>query len=462
MEQAKKLRRYTSKDYNQLVEFPVEIVSRDGVVRHYSFEASVRLYQRRIASAMSRYPDQEVARAEVNHCRARIEQLRKSYLARYGWAGIRSQEGPVLQVGPLAGEVAAFLRRYFEEEENLDELQIIWVHDDEHYQMWWVKLNHAERSNLLYLFRFEHHGACEGREAFFAMLRLLRVAQGELVESVVAFHHTADCGLILSGTSTPNDALEQWKERVAIAEQEEQLEMMEAAERARQDPYTDALRMLSSGDSMGALKRLEDALTGGPFRRPVALATAVVAESVGAYDSCEAAGLIGVHYLPTDPVFHYYVGLARLRQGRADDASAALEMAARGGRLLFPVTILRALLRVRGGDLRGGAVLMGQARSEARSEDEELLAELRGLWVAVQGWSWFATAGALLGCVALGLFFAGTAAPVVIICAGITLAISLAMRLYAARFATLEALRTLQIPPPESLGGGQRIDDLVP
>ena len=105
---------------------------------------------------------------------------------------------------------------------------------------------------------------------------------------------------------------------------------------------------------------------------------------------------------------------------------------------------------------------MGQARGEARAEDEELLGELRGLWVALQGWSWFATAGALLGCVALGLFFAGTAAPVVIASAGLTLGISLAMRLYAARFATLEALRSLQIPPPESLGGGQRIDDLVP
>ena len=53
MEKARKLRRYNRKDYAQLVDFPVEIVGRDGKVRRYSFEESVRLYQRRIASAPS-------------------------------------------------------------------------------------------------------------------------------------------------------------------------------------------------------------------------------------------------------------------------------------------------------------------------------------------------------------------------------------------------------------------------
>ena len=46
-----KLQRYERKDYSELVEFPVEIVGRDGVVRRYSFEDSIRLYQRRISFA---------------------------------------------------------------------------------------------------------------------------------------------------------------------------------------------------------------------------------------------------------------------------------------------------------------------------------------------------------------------------------------------------------------------------
>ena len=63
MDKSKKLKRYQRKDYKHLVSFPVEIVGRDGVVRRYSFESSVRLYQRRIASSRLRYHDPEVAAA---------------------------------------------------------------------------------------------------------------------------------------------------------------------------------------------------------------------------------------------------------------------------------------------------------------------------------------------------------------------------------------------------------------
>ena len=57
MDKSRKLKRYRRKDYTQVVEFPVEIIGRDGVVRRYSFEESVRLYQRRIASADVRYTE---------------------------------------------------------------------------------------------------------------------------------------------------------------------------------------------------------------------------------------------------------------------------------------------------------------------------------------------------------------------------------------------------------------------
>ena len=38
----RRLRRYGRKDYTQVVDFPVEIVGRDGVVRRYSFEELLR------------------------------------------------------------------------------------------------------------------------------------------------------------------------------------------------------------------------------------------------------------------------------------------------------------------------------------------------------------------------------------------------------------------------------------
>ncbi|MEC9388543.1 MAG: hypothetical protein VX944_00570, partial [Myxococcota bacterium] len=63
MSKTNKIRRYRRKDYTSVVEFPVEIIGRDGMVRRYSFEESIRLYERRIASADIRYTDRELVLA---------------------------------------------------------------------------------------------------------------------------------------------------------------------------------------------------------------------------------------------------------------------------------------------------------------------------------------------------------------------------------------------------------------
>ena len=111
MDKGRKLKRYGRKDYSQLVEFPVEIIGRDGVVRRYNFEQSVQLYQRRIASAGMRYSDASVVHAEVGHCRQRIQQLRRSYFVRHGWPALE-QLDVFTQTGPgLAADLASFLRR---------------------------------------------------------------------------------------------------------------------------------------------------------------------------------------------------------------------------------------------------------------------------------------------------------------------------------------------------------------
>ena len=119
-----------------MVDFPVEIVGRDGVVRRYSFEESVRLYQRRIESAGMRYDDGEVVQAEVRHCRLRIEQLRKSYFARYGWDALRTPGSGRLD-GEFAGEVAAFLRRCLSETPGaaVGGVELAWLTEGEHHHL---------------------------------------------------------------------------------------------------------------------------------------------------------------------------------------------------------------------------------------------------------------------------------------------------------------------------------------
>lgn len=101
------------KKYDDIIDFPVEIVGRDGVVRHYSFEDSVSLYQRRIRLARLRFEDESAREKELLHCSKRIEQLRRSYFTRYGWEAFQIDNSPVNLTIEILGEISAYLRRRF-------------------------------------------------------------------------------------------------------------------------------------------------------------------------------------------------------------------------------------------------------------------------------------------------------------------------------------------------------------
>lgn len=102
------------KKYNECIDFPVEIVGKDGVVRHYSFEESISLYQRRIRLARLRFETAEQREREITHCAARIAQLRRSFFARYGWESFELvNKIPSHFPIELSGELSAYLRRQF-------------------------------------------------------------------------------------------------------------------------------------------------------------------------------------------------------------------------------------------------------------------------------------------------------------------------------------------------------------
>ena len=326
MDKARKLRRYEQKDYTQLVDFPVEIVGRDGVVRRYSFEESIRLYQRRISSAQARYADGEVVDAEVDHCKHRIGQLRRSYFARYGWNALRVGDRPGLLAGEFAGEVAAFLHRVAAETEEVDELltpvSFALLEDLEHHQLYYIRRGEDDASKLwlLYLFRFSAAGACSGREAFFQALKLLQsVAAGpDGVEQLLGFHHTADCGIILTGSDTAEadpsehaaDGPIEWLDFAAVDG----------------DPLQAAFAALRRGRLSDALVRFTEAYEAQPFRRAAYVGAGVVGDQLGAFESAETAALMGVRYLPTDPLLQHHLALVQLRLGRHDAAREALSV----------------------------------------------------------------------------------------------------------------------------------------
>lgn len=455
MDKVKKLRRYTRKDYTQLVDFPVEIVGRDGVVRRYSFEASVRLYQRRIASAASRYEDNEVVDAEVVHCRRRIQQLRKSYFHRYGWSGFGGEDAPIRLAGEFAGELAAFLRRFYGVQEAPSDLAVSWVADQDHGQTWFVRKG-QEHSYVLYLFRFEHYGACAGRESFFQLLRLMQQNHGMEVERLVAFHHTADCGLVLTSTG-PGAA----PDPVEFKDEGPELQLFE---RHAEDPYALGMALLNEGDPTAALKRFQAAQLANPWRRHIAVATSVVADMLAQPEESEAACRIGLHHFPGNATLLFHLALALTRQGRLAEARTATEQALASEAGLFAPRALLALLELK--ERRYGACrrhIQRALAADARADDDAvaLLGHVRAMLRARLVLFGTALAALLIGVLLTGLDVAGGGALLAfsVAASGISWAVS---RRLLDQLVVDERLRRVRLLPPEGLGNrGPRFDDIL-
>lgn len=360
MDKTRKLRRYNRKDYTQVVDFPVEIVGRDGVVRRYSFEESIRLYQRRIASAAARYGDEDVAHAEMEHCQRRIDQLRRSYLERYGGTAVRRiQELDGLP--GLAGEVTAFLRRCVDPEQALDRLAIEPVGSLDQGRVYSVRLDADAPALILYIYAFESPGPCPARDAFFGQVKLLQQLRrgGEGLESLVAFHHTADVGLVLTGMGEPA------RELAERAEQPEG-EGWEIEEEPQEALHHEALVRMRRGDAEGALRAFERAYEQDHFRRSAYLGAAVVADQLGRFEHAALAAEMGSRYFPDDPSMAWHLAVAHLRRG---DVAASREALARAHAFEaddHAVSLLRALIALRSGQVRAGLRLL---QSAARQDD---------------------------------------------------------------------------------------------
>jgi len=353
----RKLRRYNRKDYSQPVDFPVEIVGRDGVVRRYSFEESVRLYQRRIASAETRYGPGDVASAEMQHCQQRISQLRRSYFTRYGWAGaaaLAESEGE-----GLPGEVTAFLRRALGPS-SLERLRLVPVDGGAPARVFVLDGTPALR--LLSVYRFDAEGpeAPAARDAFFRSLHVLQVhGGGDTVERLVAFHHGADLGLLLTG-SGPVEAPLPLPEDDALDEPVED------------DLVRDAMRLLRAGRRFEAHQKLSHAWERNPWRRAALVGAVVLGDQLGAFADAETAGHVGVRHFPQDPLLHYHLALACIRQGHAAAAAAPLErlQALQGD--VAPLGVLRALSALAEGSPSEALRRLRIARASATPDDDDL------------------------------------------------------------------------------------------
>lgn len=297
-----KLQRYDRKDYSELVDFPVEIVGRDGVVRRYTFEDSIRLYQRRITFAPIRYRDDDLVRAEVNHCRSRIGQLRRSYFHRYGWGTPEGQPSAEQCFGDLCGELAAFMSRVLDADDRpeirFDRLAV----DDGGASTWFVTPEDARAGMLLYVHRFPESGSDSNRETFFRSLKTLERhgRTGGDSERLIAFHHTVDCGFVLTG-------------RGGDVHQVARGSRSHRAVDLAPSPWDEVLEMVRKGDYEAALQRCRGLIRDQPYHRNAYVAGSMLANFLGEHHLAESLASVGVRYFPRDGALHYYLGVALLR-----------------------------------------------------------------------------------------------------------------------------------------------------
>lgn len=319
MERASRLRRYLRKDYTQIVEFPVEIIGRDGQVRRYSFDESVRLYQRRIRSAPMRYDDGELIDAEARHCRQRIEQLRRSYLEHFGWGNLRSGDVGGLLSGPLAAELVSFLRRVFAAgRDGPTSLSLSLVRSAE-YDLLYLACSVRKRTYFLYAFRLDGTGPPGARDAYRANLRqLASVPPGEDVERLFVVHEGPDVAFLLSGEG-------EWDGPVVGMPPDEGGFLSESAGPEEEiDPWAAGLRALHEGAVGEAVRTFESGMEAHPLRVCFPQAVGVVALLDNEPERAEFGARLGTLQHPGDPLCTYLLAVSLARQGRLVEAEAAL------------------------------------------------------------------------------------------------------------------------------------------
>ena len=360
IDKSSKLQRYDRKDYSELVEFPVEIVGRDGLVRRYTFEDSIRLYQRRITFAPIRFRDSDLVRAEVGHCRSRIGQLRRSYFHRFGWGTPAGEPDPEELFDGLAGEVAAFLCRVLRVG-GRPELHFESVREQAGVLTFFVTPRGA-MGMLLYVHRFDGPQADRVREAFFAQLKELESVnardEGDS-ERLLAFHHTVDCGFVLAGRGNELDD-------VTLGAPDAPMPDLSPT------PFEEVIELVRRGDFERALVACQSLVQDQPWHLNAYSLGAVLALHLNQPHAAEDLAAIGNRYFREDGHLLWCLGLARLRQGRVQDAEMDLRLA---GPLLPDVlgprlALIGLLLRQRR-TLEARVALEAAARSAGAADPEQ-------------------------------------------------------------------------------------------
>jgi len=405
MVEENKLRRYRGKDYSETVEFPVELVDRDGVVRRYSYRESLRVYLRRIASAHVRYSDENLVLAEVDHCNKRIDQLRRSYLHRCRDLGARLASDRRTRVQFVLGEGLAVLHEELGEPLfESAQLDIVALAEDEIPAVYQVTRSETGQAYLLYVFEGDkaetpyetHRRSLEWNELSGTAIdeRLVVAREGETAAFLLTQRVTHEPAPLSDGL------FDLWSERHQASADPDPDEYPGA------EQFALGLAALKQRNPAEAIRYFKEAIDDNPYHREAYLALSTLLDTVGSVDEGEMYSSLAVAYLPGDGLVHFNRGLSLMRQGRKDEACEVFERAADLDQRLYQPRYFVGLLLAMKGRLSQARRAFQDALVHAGHERGRVEVALR--WVEhrqrIQRWSVAGVAATLTVAVIIALW----------------------------------------------------------
>ncbi len=387
-ESDEKLRAYDGKDYSEDIEFPVELVDRDGVVRRYSYEESLAVYHRRIQSAPWRYGEDDLIRAEIGHCTRRIDQIKRSYRAR-AEAGTSDGSNPRSALGPgydlLREHYAGLIRQRGLRLDGDLELEVGLLQDEPDCRVYNMGFGKRPGGHLLYIYPFDRRGDSDPQEAWRKAQDAYRGApSGQGVEKLLLTAERGDAGYLLTGSREMPESLELLCTRPdappggGVGDEIGQPWWLPGLsddddDDDRDSRFAEGRAAWREEDADGAADAFRRAVEANPFHREAYLALLAVLDGSGRYDEAGLYAEMALLNLPDDGLVRYRLGINMVRQGKLEEAVEVFDQAARQNPALHQPSYFGAhVLLARGRDLQGARTRL--RRAQAAAPDDEMVA----------------------------------------------------------------------------------------
>jgi len=392
------LRAYENKDYSEVIQFPVELVDRDGVVRRYSYEESLAVYHRRIQSAPWRLDDDQVVRAEIGHCSRRIDQIKRSFREQLGTGSVhRILDNPRAVLGEGYEILAAFYDKVLERRQlTLDGglgLAVALLEDEVDCRLYHLSFGSHQGGHLLYVYPFEKPGDQDPRAAWRDATKRYRRYAGAQVERLLLAEQGDAAGYILTGSEEiprglrarllkegdPNEFV-----RILGSQEDQLLHRWQAGQlpgalshSSWNEEFDRGMLALGKDQLSDALEHFERAVEQNPYHRESYLAVLGVLDTTGGYEEADLYAEMARAHLPADGLICYRIAILHVRQGRLDQALAAFDEAATLEPTLYQAPFFAShLMLARLQDLDGATVRLRLA-AELSERNSQVVGCLR-------------------------------------------------------------------------------------